>query len=86
MDRPEFTKAMLDNVLTNLYREKSTPTVMMISPYARDGLVIVNRSVEEGWDWRRVKRELRRIRPRNRPTRRREYHRTALDTRRKIRV
>lgn len=48
-------------------------TTLIIGPYAKAAFAIYLRAKDEGWDWRRTKRELRRIGKGGR-----EYHKRLL--------
>lgn len=66
-----FTKAILDSVMASVYRDGGAP--MTVSPYVHAVFVVSNTAATEAWNWRRTKRELRRIGLKRKGVRR-EYH------------
>ncbi len=73
-----FTQWMLDSVMTSTYRDGGNPSVMLMSSYSHLVFVVSNTAAEERWDWRRTKRELRRLGLKREGVRR-PYHKRALD-------
>lgn len=70
-----FTKEMLDSVMMS---SRSTPDVILVSSYTQQVFSISLLAADERWNWRRTKRELRRIGLKRKGARR-PYHKRALD-------
>lgn len=75
----EFNKAYLDHIMSS-YAQRATlePTLMVVSPYVHSVFTVTLQAADERWDWRRTKRELRRIGLKRKGARR-PYHKRALD-------
>lgn len=71
-----FTKALLDSML-EAASARTNPQCIVVSPYARSVFVVSATAVEEAWNWRRTKRELRRLGLVRKGVRR-EYHKRVL--------
>lgn len=72
-----FTKQMLDDVLKSVYEQPvARPDIIMVAPHHLAVFVTCDTAEREQWNWRRLKRELRRI-DLVRKGVRREYHRKA---------
>lgn len=72
-----FTKQLLDNVLKSVYEQPAAnPDIIMVAPYYRAVFVTYDTAKREQWNWRRTKRELRRIGLVRKGVRR-EYHKRA---------
>ena len=66
-----FTKAMLDEAILSTYRAGPQSRVMIISDHAKQVLDLTLEAHDNGWDRRRLKREIRRI---GKVSYRRPYH------------
>lgn len=71
----QFTKAIMDDVLRSMAKPVE-PSVILISSYSKAVFATCDIAEREKWNWRRTKRELRRIGLRRRGVRR-EYHKRA---------
>lgn len=72
-----FTKAAIDEVLAAVAAPVS-PSVILMSSYSKSVFTVIRTADAEVWDWRRTKRELRRLGLKRKGVRR-EYHKRALD-------
>lgn len=68
-----FTKAMVDAMMASAYAAGNQPKIILVAPYQRAVFVTIDTADREQWDWRRTKRELRRL-GLTRKGVRREYH------------
>lgn len=73
-----LTKEMLDSFMTSTYRDGGNPDLILVSSYSQQVFSISLVAADERWDWRRTKRELRRIGLKRKGVRR-PYHKRALD-------
>jgi hypothetical protein len=71
-----FTKQMMDSILLASKPMGSGPYLTLASPYFKSVFVVSNSAISEAWDWRRTKRELRRIGLVRKGVRR-EFHKVA---------
>lgn len=76
----EFTKEMLDSFMLQATQPMdANPTRLIImSSYSKSVFTVIATADKEAWDWRRTKRELRRIGLKRKGARR-PYHKRALD-------
>jgi hypothetical protein len=78
-----LTKAMFDQVIASTFVAGSQPTVIIAHPYQRAVFVTIDTADREQWNWRRTKRELRKIGLVRKGVRREyqasSYHKRALD-------
>lgn len=68
-----LTKALFDEVMRSLATPALQPTTLLVSPYQKSVFTVYRTADAEAWNWRRIKRELRRI-GLTRKGVRREYH------------
>ncbi len=66
-----FTKTLADEMM--LAAQNPQPDLIVVSGYVRSVFVVTDMSIQEAWNWRRTKRELRRLRLVRKGVRR-EYH------------
>jgi hypothetical protein len=74
-EQREFTKALLDEIMLTAAKPVE-PGPIMAGTYSRAVFVVYDTASQEKWDWRRTKRELRRIGFVRKGVRR-EYHKRA---------
>ncbi len=70
-----FTREMADSIMMRS-RWPATTDVVLVSPYVKAVFVVHDTALTEAWNWRRTKRELRRIGLKRKGVRR-EYHKAA---------
>ena len=73
-----FTKAVIDDLMLSVVSASAQPNVMLMSSYGKAVFTVFHTADEEVWDWRRTKRELRRLGLKRKGVRR-PYHKRALD-------
>jgi hypothetical protein len=72
-----LTKELLDSFMQSSLGALS-PTLIIASSYSKSVFSVIATAETEAWDWRRTKRELRRIGLKRKGVRR-PYHKRALD-------
>ena len=72
-----FTKAVIDDLMLSV-SVSAQPNVMLMSSYGKAVFTVFRTADEEVWNWRRTKRELRRLGLKRKGVRR-PYHKRALD-------
>lgn len=73
-----FTKELLESVILSISQPVEAPCVMLMSSYGKSVFTMFQTADEEVWNWRRTKRELRRLGLKRKGVRR-PYHKRALD-------
>ena len=73
-----FTKAVVDDLMLAVSASAAQPNVMLMSSYGKAVFTVFHTADQEAWNWRRTKRELRRIGLKRKGVRR-PYHKRALD-------
>lgn len=69
-DQP-FNKETLEQAILSLRVEGGNPRYMLLSEWGAKAIALFNEAFLDGWNWRRLKRELRRM---DRPGQRKPYH------------
>ena len=72
-----FTKAVIDDLMLAV-SASAQPDVMLMSSYGKSVFTVFHTADVEAWNWRRTKRELRRLGLKRKGARR-PYHKRALD-------